>query len=878
MANSKVILNGSTLMDVTTDTVAASNLLSGNTATKNDGTKVTGAYVPPSYSTQSKTGIVPTESSQSITPDAGYDGLSLVQINGISSTYVGTGVARKSSGDLTASGSTITAPAGYYSTAASKSIAAGSAFTPAVTITANPGITVNANGLITATVGTSSKITPTVTAGYIAAGTSGTVSATGTQTSQLTSVAATTYNVSTADRTIASQRWLVGAQTIKSVTTAGIAAANIKDGVTITVGDANDADRIAGVTGTFTDAATVSTGQQAATADKILNGFSAWVDGAEVKGTYTSAEGYTLTTIVPQQSVTVNSSRQSSLTNVSGTITDGEYYLVTYDGVQYITTCNVLWTNNAVIGDCAWCTGTTNDYIYPFAVDQVTAGTVLFAATASSQHTIKIEHLELNGGASTLIPKTVTAPGTYNASADSADGYSQVTVSLATQAAQTIYPSTATQTIASQKWLTGAQTIAAVTTTNLSANNIVSGVTVKVGDATNASRIAQIVGTATGGESYAPIYKSLAFRSMISSSDAFVSEWAAGMSQTKRGQFSNQPFDGDFYFTNLKTIAEQTFALVWDYGNMTHVSGSFAAHFPSVVTIGSCAFYGAERLTYADFSVFSGSIGNHVFKSCRFLKSISLPECKSIQTSAFEDCYSLETVYAPKVLFIRDNAFANCSALKVVNFPSCATAADGAFAGCRALSSVTLSSTLSAVNRSAFAYCVSLTSFSFGSVTSVGDYAFRGCSALSEANMPYVSSIWNSTFLACYSLSRVYAPLCLYIQSEAFGQCSSLNTVIIGSPSTSSLTISGYRNFGSCYNLLSLYVLTGGLATLYSSNAFTSTPISNYTTSTGGVYGSIFVPSSLFDAYISANNWSKYSSRFVSLTDAQISAVLSGNF
>lgn len=51
MAISKIILNGVTQMDVTQDTVASSNLLSGYTATKNDGTKVSGSYVPPSAPT-----------------------------------------------------------------------------------------------------------------------------------------------------------------------------------------------------------------------------------------------------------------------------------------------------------------------------------------------------------------------------------------------------------------------------------------------------------------------------------------------------------------------------------------------------------------------------------------------------------------------------------------------------------------------------------------------------------------------------------------------------------------------------------------------------------------------------------------------------------
>jgi hypothetical protein len=47
MAVSKVILNGTTLMDVTGDTVAVANLLTGYTAHGADGGPVSGAYVPP---------------------------------------------------------------------------------------------------------------------------------------------------------------------------------------------------------------------------------------------------------------------------------------------------------------------------------------------------------------------------------------------------------------------------------------------------------------------------------------------------------------------------------------------------------------------------------------------------------------------------------------------------------------------------------------------------------------------------------------------------------------------------------------------------------------------------------------------------------------
>ena len=64
------------------------------------------------------------------------------------------------------------------------------------------------------------------------------------------------------------------------------------------------------------------------------------------------------------------------------------------------------------------------------------------------------------------------------------------------------------------------------------------------------------------------------------------------------------------------------------------------------------------------------------------------------------------------------------------------------------------------------------------------------------------------------------------------------------------------------------------MCTLAAVNAFINTPISNYTTSTGGVYGSIFVPSALLDTYKNATNWKTYSARMVGLTDAEIAALL----
>lgn len=145
--------------------------------------------------------------------------------------YTGS-IATKTSSDLTASGATVTAPAGYYSTAATKTIASGTATTPATSISVTPTISVNSTtGLITASVSDSQSITPTVSAGYISSGTAGTVSVSGSETEQLTTQAAQTITPSTSDTTIAAGQFLIGAQTIKG--DANLVGSNIKSGVSI---------------------------------------------------------------------------------------------------------------------------------------------------------------------------------------------------------------------------------------------------------------------------------------------------------------------------------------------------------------------------------------------------------------------------------------------------------------------------------------------------------------------------------------------------------------------------------------------------------------------------------------------------------------------
>ena len=97
--------------------------------------------------------------------------------------------------------------------------------------------------------------------------------------------------------------------------------------------------------------------------------------------------------------------------------------------------------------------------------------------------------------------------------------------------------------------------------------------------------------------------------------------------------------------------------------------------------------------------------------------------------------------------------------------------------------------------------------------------------------LPVVSIISSYCFNECRSLTQVSLPVCSYIGNNAFYSCSSLSLITIGYSSICSL---------------------GGSAT------FSNTQITSST-------GSIYVPSSLVDAYKTADNWSYFKDRIFTI-------------
>ena len=139
--------------------------------------------------------------------------------------YTGT-IATKSSSDITASGDTVTIPAGYYASQNTKSVGAGSASGPSTVSGTSATVSTGTNTL---TLSKTVSITPVVTAGYVSAGTA--TNASVSLTASVTTKAAATITPSTSNQEIASGTYLTGKQTISG--DANLVATNIKSGVSI---------------------------------------------------------------------------------------------------------------------------------------------------------------------------------------------------------------------------------------------------------------------------------------------------------------------------------------------------------------------------------------------------------------------------------------------------------------------------------------------------------------------------------------------------------------------------------------------------------------------------------------------------------------------
>lgn len=985
MAISKLILNGETQMDVTSNTNVASNMLNGVIGTKNDGTKVTGniaskssddltasgatvtapagyyanaaskavattTHPNPSASITSSTGVVTashtqgtgyvtggtttgtlnltTQAGKTVTPTesvqtavASYRWTTgNVNVAAISSTYVGTGVTTRSSANLTANGSVVTAPAGYYSTAATKAVAAGSAFPPAVTITKAPTIGVNTSGVVTASYSGSSSITPTVTSGYVSKGTAGTISTTGTSTYQLTSKAATTYYPSTADQTVASQRWLVGNQTFKSVITTNLSASNIVSGVTVKVGDMNNTSRITQVTGTYAPNLISKTVTPTEEEQLVLPN-----SDVVITTQATTIASYT-TQCKLQIEGLPDEPFNEAVWYISGTITLGDGNIITIPRQSIF-----LHQSGKLISFTQTGTSVKNIYVSGFDTYQSTSGVdsihldIYYTSSGTigmSTNTISCERVN----ASKVIFVGSADPNTTDTNSVSFSGFTNGDICLVQAYSVAINSFITEEFIWDGSDKTFSKTVGTQT------------VTINIKPSTN-----QIVLIGYSGDGFwCGLYKKAEEYDGLSSVtvEAITTSIEPFIERTIVGTYSNSKVitigDGAFMgMTSLSSINFPNASYLYKYA-FADCSKLVSAYIPQVTYIYPYAFSGCSILRTFTAGALTGVgeygfhrcnnlpnidgslltyVGSYAFYACRSLKTFSAPLLTSIGAYAFGVCYSLSTIsipevsvigsgafyedyitqiYCPKVTsignvafyhvlslnsinlpsvtYIGDNAFSS-AVLKSISMPNIQTIGNSAFRSCKSLSGVLSLPFLSSLGTFAFASCYSLLSIYCPILSVVSDYAFTGCISITSISLPSCTQIGTSGFASCYSLSAANISRCSKVGIGAFYGCSVLSWVYI---SVSGEAFIGRYAFQGCRSLMSVYLFNRAgysIIKLSSYDAFTNTPIAS--SSLTGTFGSIYVYSYYYQSYITAPGWSNFSSRIVSLTSSEISAILS---
>jgi hypothetical protein len=197
------------------------------------------------------------------------------------------------------------------------------------------------------------------------------------------------------------------------------------------------------------------------------------------------------------------------------------------------------------------------------------------------------------GGGSTLIEKSISDNGVYNASDDSADGYSKVTVDV-----PNTYTAEDEGKVVDNGTLVSQTTHAEITengTYDITTNNSVS------------------VNVSGGGDANAV--------------------------------FANTP--ASFYTsTNLKSIEIPngiTSIASYAFDNFTNIESVVIPI--GVVSIGTNAFYSCKNLKSINIPSGVTSIGNSTFRYCDHLKNIIIPDTiNTIGNSAFRDCARLESI------------------------------------------------------------------------------------------------------------------------------------------------------------------------------------------------------------------------------------------
>lgn len=413
---------------------------------------------------------------------AGYLAAGTANSNSTTNTYyIAKGTTTAQANSVTVSGKTVTykinaavtagyQPAGTYWVNGTKSVADGSATTPATTVYTGPvGMTFNAsNGVVTASsVSATQSVTPTVVAGYVESGTAGTITATSN---------ANTYSV--------------GLATLGKSAAASSAAS---DGLVTNIsnGAVNASDKIAFATGANSTYRITTTGS----------------GGAKI-----TAAGYIAKDVANSNSTTnayyIN---KGSATTPATTVYTGKVGMSFNASNGVVTASSVSGTASVTptvvegyikAGTAGTITATSNANTYNVGLGSRTAGTQAFITAGLVTN--------ISNGAVTAtdnVKLTTGANGKYrinvNAKATTTAGYIAAGTSYDTAGATYINKATATKTDGTPS-IAGTAASASATATGFTASSTATSYYVTASASANSGKITGATATATVSEGYAP--------------------------------------------------------------------------------------------------------------------------------------------------------------------------------------------------------------------------------------------------------------------------------------------------------------------------------------------------------------------------------------
>lgn len=246
-------------------------------------------------------------------------------------------------------------------------------------------------------------------------------------------------------------------------------------------------------------------------------------------------------------------------------------------------------------------------------------------------------------------------------------------------------------------------------------------------------------------------------------------------------------------------------------------------------------------------------ITDYAFTSDYNLTYVSAPVCWGIGSGVFYNCTSLTEAYLPNINNVVDYTFTGCQRLASVDVHACQTIGLQCFVNCFALSQISLPNCTSIADFGL--YRTGLTSIDLPKCTYIGSSAFYRCASMSQGSFPEVVSIRENGFRQA-GLGTVSLPKCTYIGYTVFAFCNSLNQVYI--PRVMTLEA---QAFYSCRNLTSLTINTDWYYIPRYADQLQGTAIASGN-------GSIYVDATMYNYWKTAQGWSQFATRFVSVGDA----------